>query len=238
MPSLAIIPATAVADTELTDTQIRVLCAIGTFTNRLGGNVWASVSTLAKACNLSTRTIQRAVPILVARGYLRRTDRPGRTPVYDVLLGVTLESPGGDTTVTPPPTTQSPKRYTERYNSTKVEKILRDEDFVRAMEKIWAIYPPRPEPYPYVAVRKAVALEAQKGVRLSSLINAAERYRQIVDKEQTDPRYVRSPVRFYGEEIWRQYAVTTVHGRTREEWARSGQDVLEFDRLARETGDE
>jgi hypothetical protein len=47
MPSLSIIPSAAVADERLTDLHIRVLCAIGTFSNRLGGNVWASVQTLA-----------------------------------------------------------------------------------------------------------------------------------------------------------------------------------------------
>jgi hypothetical protein len=31
------------------------------------------------------------------------------------------------------------------------------------------------------------------------------------------------------------YDVPMVHGRTREEWARSGQDVLEFDRLLEDT---
>jgi hypothetical protein len=32
--------------------------------------------------------------------------------------------------------------------------------------------------------------------------------------------------------MWEQYSQVTVHGRTRDEWARSGQDVSEFDRLA------
>jgi hypothetical protein len=67
MPHLSIIPAAAVADPALTDTQVRVLCAIGTFTNRLGGNVWASVQTMAKSCNLSPRTVQRALPVVSPR---------------------------------------------------------------------------------------------------------------------------------------------------------------------------
>ena len=68
MPNLSIIPAHAVRDERLTDTQIRVLCAIGTFTNKLGGNVWASVPTLAKQSSLSTRSVQRGFPHLVVCG--------------------------------------------------------------------------------------------------------------------------------------------------------------------------
>lgn len=234
MPSLSIIPASAVADEQLTDAQVRVLCAIGTYTNKLGGNVWASVRTLASSCNLNPRTVQRALPVLLTHGYLSVLERPGRTNLYGIVLDrhTTPVSPGGDSSVTPPPTPVSPKRLKERYNSTRLDKIVGDPDFMSAMDRIWSVYPARPEPYPFVAFRKAVAEQAQTGVRLSELVHAAERYRSVVEREQTEPRYVRSPVRFYGEEIWRQYVVRTVHGRTREEWARSGQDVLEFDRLA------
>lgn len=239
MPSLSIIPAAAVADARLTDGQLRVLCAIGTFTNRLGGNVWASVNTLAKASNLNPRTIQRALNALVDTGYIRVMPRPGRTHLYEVALDTppTLESSGGDSGVTPPPTLESPKRSKERYNSTKYEKIINDPDFICAFDRIFTVYPKRPEPYPYVAFRRAVAEEAQKGNRLGDLLLAAERYRATVEREETEPRYVRSPMRFYAEDMWRQYVVATVYGRTREEWARSGQDVAEFDRLAAGEGD-
>lgn len=67
------------------------------------------------------------------------------------------------------------------------------------------------------------------------LIDAAAIYAQECLKKQTDPRYVRTVSRFYSDGAWEHYvAEVRVHGRTREEWARSGQDVLEFDRLAEE----
>ena len=111
MPYLSIIPAAAVADGRLSDTHIRVLCAIGTHTNKLGGNVWASVGTLAKESNLSERTVQRSLAALIEAGYLRKTERTGRTNLYDVMLdGVSTESPTPVTAVTPPPSVQSPKR--------------------------------------------------------------------------------------------------------------------------------
>jgi DNA-binding transcriptional ArsR family regulator len=242
MPVLSIVPAAAVADSAVTDTQLRVLCAIGTFTNRLGGNVWASVGTLAKACNLSIRTVQRAVPALIEAGYLRRTERMGRTPVYEVVLereaqGVSAESEGGVTGVTPPPSQQSPKReeerYTKRSKKSDMMALFEAEQFRLAMADIWTYYPPRPEPHRYVPARQAVAEAVQAGAPLATLVNAAKQYAQHVLRNQTESRYVRGMASFFRDGVWEQYAQITVHGRTREEWARSGQDVSEFDRLAR-----
>jgi len=229
MPSLSIIPASAVADERLTDAQVRVLCAIGTFTNKLGGNVWASVRTLASSCNLNPRTVQRALPVLLEHGYLHVQDRPGRTNLYGIVLDqpTTPVSPPGDSSVTPPPTPVSPKRLKERSPLT-----TRDAQFEAGMETIWRTYPKRPEPYPYPAIRKAVAAHVDMGNPIAALVLAVQRYAQVVAKEQTEPRYVRSPVRFFYEGDWQNYTEVTVHGRTRDEWARSGQDVLEFDRLA------
>jgi len=242
MPVLSIVPAAAVADSAVTDTQLRVLCAIGTFTNRLGGNVWASVGTLAKACNLSIRTVQRAVPALIEAGYLRRTERMGRTPVYEVVLereaqGVSAESEGGVTGVTPPPSQQSPKReeerYTKRSKKSDMMALFEAEQFRLAMSDIWTYYPPRPEPHRYIPARQAVAEAVQAGAPLATLVNAAKQYAQHVLRNQTESRYVRGMASFFRDGVWEQYAQITVHGRTREEWARSGQDVSEFDRLAR-----
>lgn len=243
MPVLSIIPAAAVADPSVTDTQLRVLCAIGTFTNRLGGNVWASVPTLAKACQLSPRTIQRAVPALITAGYLRRTERLGRTPIYEVVLeavveGVSGESEGGVTGVTPPPSQESPKREeersTKRSSSAELTSLFEDVAFKSALYDIWNNYPPRPEPYSFVATRRTVAELVQAGAQLPVLMASARKYAQHVLRSQTDKRYVKGIVSFFRDGVWEQYAQVTVHGRTREEWARSGQDVSEFDRMAQE----
>lgn len=224
MPSLSIIPSSAVADTELTDLQVRVLCAVGTFTNRLGGNVWASINTLAKQSNLSPRSVQRALPVLIDRGYLRKIERTGRTSVYEIVLGVTSESEGGDQPVTPPPTTQSPKRYTERSNHNDTAR--------QVVDMIWSIYPAREEPVPYPAAVKAVGLALTEGADPNHLVQAAQAYAKHVERDGTEKKYRKSMVRFFTDGAWQAFLVRKVHGRTREEWARSGQDVAEWDRLS------
>lgn len=229
MSYLCIIPAAAVADPDLTDTQVRVLCAIGTFTNRLGGNVWASVETLAKSCNLNPRTVQRAVPVLIDRGYLRAVPRVGRTTLYEVVLqpterGVTQESLGDDLGVTPPPTTQSPKREKERYTITEVDKV--------AMDHIWYVFPKRDTPHIWLPFAEAYKALRMTGVAPNQLCSAAEAYAIAMGKAGTDRKYIKGMHRFFSDGTWESYAIPMVEGRTREEWARSGQDVAEFDRMA------
>jgi hypothetical protein len=224
MPHLSIIPAAAVADNQLTDLQLRVLCAIGTFSNRLGGNVWASVSTLAKQSNLSDRSVQRALPALIDAGYIRGTTRPGRTNLYEVVLeGVTVQSPGGDSVVTPPPTTQSPKRL----KKTNEHNVLAQQILTR----IWSVFPAREEPHVYPAALKGVCQALDGGAGAPALVLAAEAYARHVMREKIEKKYVKSMARFYSDGVWQSFTVKTVHGRTREEWARSGQDVTVFDRM-------
>ena len=228
MSYLCIIPAAAVADPDLTDTQLRVLAALGTFSNRLGGNVWASVETLAKSCNLNPRTVQRAMPVLIDRGYLRAVPRVGRTTLYEVVLqptkrGVTQESLGDDAVVTPPPTPQSPKRLKERYTITSED--------TQCMAYCWEAFPKRDLPTPYPLWVVAYRDLRTAGVSCDDIVTAAHGYAAYVLKEGTEPRYVKTIHRFYADGSWSSYCTKTVQGRTREEWARSGQDVAEFDRM-------
>ena len=229
MPALSIIPASAVADSELTDTQLRVLCAIGTFSNRLGGNVWASVQTMAKGCALSTRTVQRALPKLVERGYLRAVERPGRTNIYEIALEPpTLESPRGDTGVTPPQTQLS---HPNDKKNGKLNELREKAQYV--LRSIWSIYPPRDTPHLYPPAMRAVEEVISRGALPEVLVAAAYDYADDCRKKGTEPRYVKTIPRFFTDGAWEHYAAEVkVHGRTREEWARSGQDVAEFDRLA------
>jgi len=220
MPYLSIIPAAAVADGRLSDTHIRVLCAIGTHTNKLGGNVWASVGTLAKESNLSERTVQRSVLALVECGYITRTERVGRTNLYEV----SLQSLPPVTAVAPPPSVQSPKRVKERYTLTDDDKDC--------LSYCWATFPKRDMPTPYPLWAVAFRDLRTAGVSCDDIAKAAQGYAAYVTKEGTDPKYVKTIHRFYADGSWESHCVKLVGGRTRDEWARSGQDVEEFDKMA------
>ncbi len=108
MPALSIIPAAAVMDESLTPTQLRVLCAIGIHTDKLGGNVWTSVRTLAKEANVAERTVQAACAVLVERGYLKVVPRVGTTNLYEVQLDAGVHAPAGEGVPAEPSTPARP----------------------------------------------------------------------------------------------------------------------------------
>ena len=237
MPNLSIIPARAVMDTTITPTQLRVLCAIGMHTNRLGGGVWTSINTLADEAGVSRSTVKRACEELEERGYLLRTERPGTTHLYEVVLDpvqhpVHPDEPGGGSSGRPggEVIAVTPKR-------PKRTPPLHEQEARMVLDALWATYPKRPEPHSYPAALKALlpVLQAYPdGETAARIIRAVKRYATHCALNETDPQYVKSMPRFFADEFWKTYDVATVQGRTREEWARSGQDVLEFDRLLEE----
>jgi len=240
MPNLSIIPAAAVMDAELSSTQLRVLCAIGIHTNKLGGGVWASVRTLAKEAGVSERTVQAACGVLEEKGYLTVIARPGLTNLYEVRLdakGVQAAAPlHGDAPLPPqqllhptPAIAAAPKRPKGTTQNTTYSA-----DETRIVDAIWGCYPKRPEPHSYPAARKAIVPVLRAGTDGTRLVRAVERYATHCGLNKTEPQYVKSMPRFFADDFWRAYDVVLVQGRTREEWARSGQDVSKFDRLLAE----
>lgn len=97
---------------------------------------------------------------------------------------------------------------------------------------IWHLYPKRDIPHLYQAARRTIAEQLAGGASAQQLLDAAQEYARHVQREQTPPRYIKSLHLFYKDEMWRHFAVPRVHGLTREEWARSGRDTMEFDTLA------
>jgi len=109
MPSrYSIIPAEAIGDPRLSDGDIRVLAAIGTFTDQ-ENTCWPSSHTVAAKANCSTRTVRRSVTQLAKCGYLQRVSRWGRSNVYVVKLD-TPATTGQTATPVPHPGHTSPGR--------------------------------------------------------------------------------------------------------------------------------
>lgn len=100
------------------------------------------------------------------------------------------------------------------------------------LHDIWHLYPERDIPHLYQAARRTVAQQLAAGASPQQLLDAAREYARHVEREQTPLRYRKSMHLFFKDEMWRHFAVPRVHGLTREEWARSGRDTLEFDTLA------
>jgi DNA-binding transcriptional ArsR family regulator len=230
MPNLSIIPARAVGDPALDASAVRVLCAVGLHTDATGGNVWTSVNTLARESGVSESTVHRAISTLATHGYLRVVPRVGKTNLYEVVLqskeGVSSVTPGGVTGDTGGVSWVTPKR--PQRTPPKNDYTAQEGEVIDA---VWQVYPKRPEPHPFLAARKAIVAVLRAGANPTAVVRATQRYAAHCSLNKTEPQYVKSIPRFFADDCWRVYDVPMVHGRTREEWARSGQDVLEFDRL-------
>ncbi len=97
MPGLCIIPERALADSEVTGARLRALCAIGTFTNRDGGGVWAANETIAERAKMDEREFRRAAAWLVERGYVRKRVRYKATGAQDTnQLQIVLDDPADE----------------------------------------------------------------------------------------------------------------------------------------------
>jgi hypothetical protein len=100
------------------------------------------------------------------------------------------------------------------------------------MRQLWEVFPERDVPHLFIPAREAIVDTLLQGATPEQLVRSAQRYAAHCEKEHVEPKYVKSMQRFYADGMWEAFDVVTVHGRTRQEWARSGQDVAEFDRLA------
>lgn len=81
------------------------------------GVCWPSVASVSERVCLSDRSVQRSIAWLIAEGYLKVSDRPGRSTVYQILfpkksvLAAPVSGPTPDC-VSPPPPTDSHPRHT------------------------------------------------------------------------------------------------------------------------------
>lgn len=99
-------------------------------------------------------------------------------------------------------------------------------------DEILTLYPEKDVPHHIRYSRDGVRIALMNGADPDDLLRAARNYRVECEREGYIPKYRIGVPRFYADNIWKRYLTVTVYGRTREEWARSGQDVAEFDRLA------
>lgn len=239
MPRLSIVPAAAVTDTALDHAHLRVLCAIGIHTDAAGGGAWTSVGTLCREAGVSESTVHRALTALSERGYVRIRPRPGRSNMYEVVLqGVPPVTEGGVTGDTTGVSPVAPKRPQRTTPIARAQKATPEER--QLVKELWALYPAREGEQPYIPAERAITALLRDGIDPQRLANAIRGYRRYLEHEGwVGTRFVRTIARFFGEEEhWLQYDVVRVYGRTRDEWAQSGQDIAEFDRLAAHTAQE
>jgi hypothetical protein len=243
MSALCIIPARALRDKTLKPAHLRVLLAVSIYTRTGGRGAYPSTRTIGADARVGRTTAFTALNDLVARGYLRRTARwteEGRqtSNLYELVMDdpVGGEGPvatGREGTVQSEPSgVQSgvnPLNHLEGTITNSAPEIPHHA-LVDALGQFLDAYPITQHMPTYPALFRPMR-KALETVALPVLVRSAAQYAAECEREGTAAKYVTSPLRWLREERWTQHDTPRIYGRTRQDWARSGQDVAEFDLL-------
>lgn len=215
---LSIIPSAAVSDRRLCRTDLAVLCALGTYTDR-HGKCWPATTSLAGDIHVSTSIIRRARRALERCGYLETTHHPGRRSTYQIVgftdvdpgqigSGVDTDpgqigSGGAEPQVPGTPVAGVPPNeiLNEKLNDTDgAFPALKDFD------AFWQSYPSRRQHgNPKKPAMAKFEAAVKSGTPPADIICGAENYAAYVQQEHTEPRFVAQAQTWLSQERWTEY---------------------------------
>jgi len=251
VPNLCIIPFRALKDERIANADLRILLAIGAHTDRHGAGVWASAKTLSSEALLSRSQFFVSAARLEEYGYITRTERYSATgtqltSMLRVLLDepkgatedgqgpVILDGEGPDVLDGEGPVATGHKRPQQQrpQGQPPAQRRISTED-QEVAQRLFRDYPARDGDNSYIAAQKAVQELLRQGVSESAMRLAMESYAAYLRRTgKIKSVYVKTMGRFFGADgSWKDYAIVRADGQTRAQWAQSGKDVLEFDRL-------
>lgn len=193
-----------------------VLLALADFADD-GGRCWPSVTTLAKKCGLSARSVNRCIADLERDGYLTREARFNQSNVYvvhatpDILSGGDIPS-GGDR-MSPPPC-QDVTPPPDNPGALTVSRTTKEPSISASFADWWKVYPKRTGK---IAAEKAYA-KALKAVDAATLLAAAKSYSDL--KAETEKRFILNPASWLNQGHWDDEDIQAATPDSVEEWLR------------------
>lgn len=224
----SIIPARAIDDDRLGNAAVRVLSALGTYSDP-DGWCWPAIQTLADRLRVSRQQVKRGIKQLEETGYLvrqRRFNTAGRemSSKYRVLYdgnlpaelaswgeGQRSDAPTGGNVVLPPggkvvmpPEGQRGDAPNDPLNDPTERNIPSIVD--RQFEDFWKTYPSRaPHSNPKKPARQRFDAAIKRGVSASEIIRGAKNFAAYVARQGTDPQYVAQAVTWLNQERWDEH---------------------------------
>lgn len=216
----SVIPAAAVFDPALGKAALRVLCALGTYTNGRG-ECWPSVATLSRRLTLGVRSVNRALAELSKKGLvstehrrdaagselsaLRRLSFPEVAPDIASHGGDGAVDHGGDGVegALPPDTVDQPNVSRERKHLTEEKDRLLDEQF----DRFWRAFPRKKD---RKRAREIFAAKVRRGADPEQIVRGAVKYAKERVVEGTEARFIKHPTTFLNGDVWTEYQETLV----------------------------
>jgi hypothetical protein len=196
---------------------LRVLIAIAAYVRR-DGHAYSSLADIAEVTGIDRRGIPLEIAALVTAGLLLREPRAGKTGanrytiVFDAV--VTRQDMTPDTSRHDRVTRQDVKSDTSRRDFIdRIDRIERTDtdSALRAasvnghgdagFEEFWRVYPSRqPHQNPKKPARLRFEALLKRGVDPAKIVSGARDYREAIEREHTDPRYIAQAITFLNQE--------------------------------------
>lgn len=87
----------AITDSDLKPVTRHVALTLSLHMNERGGSCWPSMPTLAAETGLAVDTVRTHMKALTQRGWLKRTDRPGQSSLWNATVPTTAIEPSSPT---------------------------------------------------------------------------------------------------------------------------------------------
>jgi hypothetical protein len=187
---------------------LRVLIAIAAHATR-DGHAYPSLARIAEVTGIDRRGVPVEIAALVTAGLLLREPRAGKTGAnrYTIVFdaAVTRQGMSPDTPRRVRVTRQDMKSDTSGHALTestesRTDSALRAESVngrgdAGSFDEFWRVYPSRrPHSNPKEPARLKFENLIKRGVDPAKIVTGAQYYRETIERERTDPRYVAQAV--------------------------------------------
>jgi len=188
------VPAEAVLDQDLTETDFRVLSIIGLYLNR-DQEAWPMQSTVAEQLGKSSTTVNRSIKRLEAKGYIRSRkkyeDRPGTHRIYQVVFeqaGIGKNDHSGISSIERTSGISSKGRNSHKNNP----KEQPNKDMSDWANRLWVMSPATARQRSSKAkVKSAVKAAIKRGVDPDQLLKAYNNYLNAADTKKQDYKFAK-----------------------------------------------
>ena len=211
----------AITRSELPATTRLVAFVLSLHMDSNGGSCFPKMATIGLEAGLTEAAARKHVAALVADGWIERTERPGRTPLFKAVHPSCETAPltSNDTPTSKqhptPPAKRNPTPSAKQEGRTYLRTCTEDEQLTHAFAAFWNTYPRR---IGKPAAMKAFA-RAAKHAGADTVTSGAARWAQHWNDAQTEPQFIPHPTTWLNRHQWADDPPPVTRPRSRTERA-------------------